>query len=177
MKKICEKVSLLGFFAASICLYQALPLSLCPWKCYLSSKYYLNKEFSESKDEDGVPHYYVDADGEDSLGGVFEGLVKKIGRDGDLLYADVKKCWSGDISARYALNMTSGEIFMVSDASPVVMHPPDVFFDENKQDGKWIALYWGLVCCVMLALKFFLKESCETNDLKSAVVKDGIQAE
>lgn len=152
MSEICKKIMTIGFLAASVCLYSFLPISLCPWKCYLNSKYYLNKEFSEYKDDDGIPHYYVGADGEDSLGGVFKGLIKKIGRDGDLLYADVKKCWTGDISGQYVLDMNSGEIFMYSGKS-VLMASPAVFFDENKRDGKWLALYWGAVCFVLFLLR------------------------
>lgn len=66
---------------------------------------------------------------------------------------DVKKLWDGDISARYALNISTGEIFMIPDASLVVMYPPDVFFDENKTDGRWVVLYCSMVCLILVCLK------------------------
>lgn len=149
-KTFYGKIISVFIIIVSICIYNMLPLSICPWAYYFNSKYYLTKEFSEYKDEEGVPHYYVCEDGKDQLRGVFDGVVKRIGRSRNLLYADVKQYKGADknISMCYALNLGTGEIFS-TDSGKVSMVSPKEFFDNNKNDGIWISLYWGIVLSVL----------------------------
>ena len=77
--------------------------------CNSSKKNILGNYDLELFDEGG-PLYYVNKRGVTSGGGVFDGIIKKIGIDGVEIYAEVKRLSSSDPDGWYKLNINSGVV-------------------------------------------------------------------
>ena len=60
--------------------------------------------------EEGDPLYYVEKNGHDSPGGVFDGVVKEIIWDRDEIIAKVKRLSSSDSSGWYKLDLNTGKV-------------------------------------------------------------------
>jgi hypothetical protein len=99
----------------------------------ISEKYYIEL-FTE-----GDPVYYIGEKGVDSGGGVFDGIVKKVGWRGDEVVAKVVRLSSGDESGWYKLDITNGSVtgpISSGELSKFSIVDADVFFNDPKKHKK-----------------------------------------
>ena len=130
MKTLTAKIK--KVFRALLCFSVCLFMIGCSKK-KIAGDYYI-EQFTE-----GDPVYYVQKQGVDSGGGVFDGIITQIGWKGDELVAQVVRLSSTDKNGWYKLNLRTGLVegpILSSEVAKFTVVEAGLFFDDPRKNKK-----------------------------------------
>lgn len=99
----------------------------------ITGDYYI-EQFAE-----GDPVYYIQKKGVDSGGGVFDGIVTRVGWKGDEVIADVVRLSSTDKNGWYKLNLSTGLVdgpILSAEVAKFTVVDAELFFDDPRKNKK-----------------------------------------